>query len=354
MSLPHHCGGDFSLHLYCMIKGDLIVRLTKQSILDRISEYDIFMYYMPTRDWKINQVTYSPFRNESHPSFLIGNRYGYISFVDFADSSKRGDCFKFVSLYFNIPCLDDVLKKIDVDFGLGISGGEVKDYKKITTSYKQPEQSKRYSLIQVVTRKFTNAEIQYWNSYHLSVDDLRKDNVYAIKKVFLNRQAFPVPEKEMVFGYLYDSNWKIYRPFADRKTKWLPNNVPITTMDGRNDIVVDDRVIDTALVTKSKKDYMVLKKVFPYVCAVQNEGLGCFSEENVAHLKKHSKIQMLGFDSDIAGVTNSQQITKLFQFDYVNVPRKYLEEGIKDWSDWAKHYSLDMVGDYLWEKGLLF
>ncbi len=36
--------------------------------------------------------------------------------------------------------------------------------------------------------------------------------------------------------------------------------------------------------------------------------------------------------SDITGVTNSQQITKLFEFDYCNVPKTYLKEGIKDWS----------------------
>jgi hypothetical protein len=87
------------------------------------------------------------------------------------------------------------------------------------------------------------------------------------------------------FGYLYDGHWKIYRPFANKKIKWVPNNVPITEMDGLDDI----KDCDVAFINKSKKDYMVMKKVFPCCCAVQNEGMGCFSEENVNFIKENSK-----------------------------------------------------------------
>lgn len=332
-----------------MIKGRVKVALTKESILQKISEYDIFMYYMPSRNWKLNKVTYSPFRNESHPSFLIGNKHGWISFIDFADTSKRGDCFTFVKEMFNLTNLDDILKKIDRDFGLGISNGEEKDYRKITSSYKQPEQVKRDSFIQVVTRKFTNRELEYWNGYHQSLDDLRANNVYAVKNVFFNRQQFPIVDKEMVFGYLYNSHWKIYRPFADRKSKWVPNNVPIVEMDGKENIIN----CDTAIITKSKKDYMVLKKVFPCTCSVQNESIACFSEENVLYLKNNSKKQVLSFDSDVAGVTSSQQITKIFDFDYLNVPREYLGEGIKDWSDLSLKYGLSVIEEYFKTKNLV-
>ena len=48
----------------------------------------------------------------------------------------------------------------------------------------------------------------------------------------------------------------------------MPNNVPITAMDGKEDIIN----CNVAFINKSKKDYMVMKKVFPCCCAVQNEG----------------------------------------------------------------------------------
>jgi hypothetical protein len=332
-----------------MITGKKKTSLTPEAILQRITEYDIFRWYMPDKSWKLNAVTYSPFRNENNPSFLIGNRYGKLSFVDFADGTKKGDCFTFVKLLYNLQTIDDVLKLIDRDFGLGISGKPTGEYKKIVSEYQQPEElGKRYSHIQVVTRPFTQEELAYWNLYYQDIQDLRDNNIYSIKKLYFNKQLFFLKDTELRFGYFYDGHWKIYRPFADRKNKWVPNNVPITMMDGLDDI----KNCPVAFINKSKKDYMVMKKIFPCCCAVQNEGIGAFSPENVEYLKANSDRQILSFDSDVAGVTNSQQITKLFDFDYLNVPKKFLSEGIKDWADLAKEHGLKVIEDYLKEKGL--
>lgn len=333
-----------------MIKGRKKEALTPETILSKITEYDIFKWYMPERSWKINQVTYSPFRNEKNPSFLIGNKYGNLYFVDFADTSKRGNCFLFVKLLFSLASLDDVLRLIDRDFGLGISTKTSEEVKRIVPEYKQPEElGKRYSLIQVITRKFNKEELDYWNSYHQDLQDLKDNNVYAIKKVYLNKSLFPLKDTELKFGYFYDGHWKIYRPFGDKKSKWVPNNVPITAMDGKENIIN----CDTAFINKSKKDYMVMKKVFPCSCAVQNEGMACFSPENVEYLKANSDRQILSFDSDVTGVENSQQITKLFDFGYCNVPKKYLKEGIKDWADLSKVHGMKTIEDYLKQKSLL-
>lgn len=334
-----------------MIEGKRKVKLTAESILNKISEYDIFRFYMPTQDWKVNKVTYSPFRHENNPSFVIGNKRGFITFIDFADTNKRGNCFDFVKALYNISTFDDVLKRIDRDFGLGISTGKAtEEYKIITSTYKQPEFEKRYSVIQVTTRKFNKEELAYWNLYHQDIQDLRDNNIYAIKNVYLNKSKFPIKSTDLTFGYLYEGQyWKIYRPFADKKSKWVPNNVPITIMDGLEDI----KNCKTAFINKSKKDYMVMKKVFPCSCAVQNEGIGCFSHENVEYLKANSDEQILSFDSDVTGVTNSQQITKLFDFGYCNVPRKYLIEGIKDWADLSRKYSLKIIEDILKEKKII-
>ena len=326
-------------------------KVTIEEILKRITEYDIFRWYMPNKDWKVNKPTFSPFRNENNPSFVIGNKYGRLSFIDFADTNRRGDCFDFVRMLFNFATVHDAAKLIDRDFGLGLGSGQAtEEYKKIVAEYKQPEDvGKRYSLIQAVTRKFTNEELAYWAQYHQSIDDLRANNIYSIKKLYLNKQLFSLKENELRFGYLYDGHWKIYRPFGDRKTKWVPNNVPITTMDGKEDI----KNCKVAFINKSKKDYMVMKKVFPCCCAVQNEGIACFSHENVEYLKANSDVQILSFDSDVTGVANSQQITKLFDFGYLNVPKIYLKEGIKDWADLAKVHGLKAIENYLKQKQLL-
>jgi hypothetical protein len=333
-----------------MIQGRKKVKLTPDSILEKISEYDIYKMYMPHQNWKINVVTYSPFRNEKNPSFIIGYRGGALRFVDFGDSSRKGGCFNFVMMLFNVS-LNDALLMIDRDFDLGIvSGSSTKNYERIISDYAQPTAtSKREYFIQVKTRKFTNEELAYWNGYYQDIDDLRANNVYSIDTVYLNKQKFPIKDTELRFGYLYEGHWKIYRPFADKKNKWMPNNVPITMMDGLEDI----RDCDVAFINKSKKDYMVMKKVFPCCCAVQNEGMGCFSEENVEYIKENSETQILSFDSDETGVKNSQLITEKFGFEYCNVPRIYLEEGIKDWADLARIHGLKTIEKYLTQRELI-
>jgi DNA primase len=333
-----------------MITGERKTKISIEAILSRISEYDIFRYYMPHKDWKINRVTYSPFRHENNPSFMIGNKLGYLMFIDYSDTSKRGDCFNFVQMLHNIS-ISDTLKMIDKDFGLGFSTGVITgEYKKIISEYKQPEIEKRNSLIQVKVRKFTQNELDYWAQYHQDIQDLRDNNIYSIKELYLNKQRFPLEENELRFGYLYEGQyWKIYRPFADKKKKWMPNNVPITAMDGKENI----KNCEIAFINKSKKDYMVMKKLFPCSCAVQNEGLGCFSHENVEYLKANSDRQILSFDADAVGVQNSKQITEMFDFDYTNVPRQYLTEGIKDWADLSRKYGLKAIEECLKQKGLL-
>lgn len=334
-----------------MIQGRKKINLTPNSILDKITEFDIYKFYMPHDNWKINVVTYSPFRNEKNPSFIIGYKGKALTFHDFSDSSKKGGCFDFVIMLFNLTSLNEALLMIDRDFDLGIvSASSTKNYERIVADYTQPiATSKREFFIQVKTRKFTHEELAYWNGYYQDIDDLRANNVYSIDTVYLNKQKFPIKDSELRFGYLYEGYWKIYRPFADKKNKWMPNNVPITMMDGLNDI----KDCDVAFINKSKKDYMVMKKVVPCCCAVQNEGMGCFSEENIEYLKENSDKQILSFDSDEAGVKNSQLITEKFGFEYCNVPRIYLGEGIKDWSDLAKTHGLKTIEKYLTQREII-
>jgi len=315
-----------------MIQGKRAQDLNINNILNKVTEYDIFRYYMKqaNRSFTLNKATISPFRNEKNPSFIIGNKHGYLYYIDFADCRKRGDCFDFVRELYHIS-LNKALEMIDNDFSLGIRNkGDTSVLAKIQKEYKQPEEA--------IAKR----------NVHIDISDLREENVYSISKLYLNRKPFPLKRDELRFGYLYGTHWKIYRPFSGKKNKWMPNNVPATVLDGVKNLSKEK----IAFINKSKKDMMVTKKLYPYSCSVQNENIGCFSKENVEILKNNSSKQILSFDSDAPGVSNSIQITKLFNFDYCNVPRKYLRENIKDWADLAKSYGLDVIKEHLTEKGI--
>ena len=72
------------------IQGKKKIELIAETILERISEYDIFRFYYPGK-WKLNVATHSPFRKDDNPSFIIGTKHGNVSYIDFAETSKRGN-----------------------------------------------------------------------------------------------------------------------------------------------------------------------------------------------------------------------------------------------------------------------
>jgi len=331
-----------------MIKGKIKKDLSIDTVLSFIRPYDIYKYYMPYKEWSLDRITKSPFHEDKTPSFMIGHREGGLYHIDFSRALYRGGCFDFVQQLLDLSSLDEVLKRIDVDFGLGISSSSTKDYKRIISEYKQPEDlGKRYSLIQVKTRKFTQEELQYWKQYSITKEDLISNNIYSIETVYLNRQKYPLKETELRFAYLYEgSYWKIYSPHENRKKKWL-SNVPLNLAYGLNNLQPNKNT----LITDSLKDYMVCRKVYEHVCQVQNESISAFSKETVNYINDNSKYIYLGYDSDTAGKMASNYITKTFGWKHINTPDKYLPE-IKDWSDWTKECGLEVIRNHFITKGL--
>ena len=329
------------------IQGTKKKELTRENIFKLITEYDVYRAFFG--NFTINKVTKNHLRGEHVSSFLIKSKYNRLFHIDFSDSYWRGGCIDLVQQIYSCSYME-ALNIIDVHFCLGFTTDVVKDYKKTITSYPQPElEDKKYATIQCVTRKFTNEELAYWNMFYQDVEDLKREHVYSIKTIYLNKERFSFKETDLRFGYLYEDKWKIYFPYQEPKRKWLPNNVPIDHLEGKENIIN----CDVALISKSKKDKMVLKKVFSCVCATQSENVACFSEENVKFLKENSKKQILSMDSDKAGVKNSQMITKLFDFEYVNTPRSYLSDGINDWAQLACDYGIETVEKILKRKKII-
>ncbi len=325
---------------------------SKEDILERITEYDIYRYYAGV-PFKVNVPFSSPLRSgDKEPSFLISNRHGFYHHVDFADSRYRGDAFAFVQQKYNAD-FSTAKRIINQDFNLGLDTGELsQEYKKITSEYHQPKMvEKHYRNIQVTPKKFSSSELRWWASYYQGLSDLKAEEVYSVKDAYVDKTRVGLGKDEMVFGYLYqEKHWKIYRPLATQKGKKWMSSVPIDMVDGIDDIKDWKQVV----VTKSKKDKMVLRKVLPNVIAVQNETLVALSDELIKKLKQVPDVY-INYDCDKPGIKNSLIVTKEFGFKHINVPGKYLEgePPVKDFADMARYHHLHSVADYFKQKNLI-
>ena len=61
----------------------------RELIFNKISSLDIYGYYMP-HPFSLNKLTNNPFvSKDKNPSFMISNRYGNITFIDFGDIPNK-------------------------------------------------------------------------------------------------------------------------------------------------------------------------------------------------------------------------------------------------------------------------
>lgn len=328
-----------------MIKGAKKLDLTIEGILEKVSDYEIYRYYVG-HDFVLGRTFCSPFRKENDPSFsVIVSKSGRLHHLDYGDPTKRGDCVDFVRQLYIGMSYDRALKLIARDLGVRESpqgNGERAAVEMV---------EKKETLIQVVVRKFDTADLKYWGDYHITEKELKDNDVYAVKKLYINRERIMLPATELVFGYLMDDKWKIYRPFADKKHKWV-TNIPHNHISGLQRIKPG---CDNAVVTKAKKDEMVLAKFVPYVASVQSESEISISKENIDLLTDRCGTVYLNFDSDEVGVQACKYYNQ-FGFKWINCPKGYnTPEGkmIKDFADLAKYKGLDIVINYFKQKGVI-
>jgi len=326
-----------------------------QKIRNLISDYDIYKMFYPYK-FVVNKRCRSPFRKDDNPSFLIGNKYGDYSHIDFGDGKYRGGAIDFIMQIENVD-FSTALQIIDKKFGLGIKS-DLKDWKSVVSSYEQPKikENEREVDIQCTTKIFTADMHKWWNSYHLSEDYLKNKNVFQVKNLYISRKKFPLDSKEIVIAYLNeDGKMKIYRPTCLRKVSkddqfyiWrFRSNIPFDYMFGKENI----KNCKKSLILKSRKDELVSSLILPCVASVQAENIACFNQKNVEFLQKNSEEIYIGFGTDDQGKEQSNLITKTFGWKHYNTEDKYLP--LNDIAEVAKQHGLETVEKHMKIKGLL-
>lgn len=333
--------------------NDVKVTLTKDLVLERVSPLDIFEAFMPCK-FDLNTPINSPLRRDRNPSFVVRFKGGHVFFVDYA-TGERGDAFDFVAKLHNLHSFPEILEAVDSHMGLNLKNSKPKlnkVYEKKKIDIDDVEEEK---LIQVKIKRFTQEELDWWATYGLDISDLKKQTdvkVYSVKNYWVNKELkFNNLGHTLCFAYHFEKvdKWKIYYPLADKskgEVKWI-SNVPLQIMYGLDNIVNCDK----AIITKSFKDLAVLNKIYPCVCATQNESLAAISDDNLAFIKGNSKEAYFSADSDEAGKKASWEITKKLGLQHLNIPDYLLTFGCKDWSDWCKRDGSEAIKYFLKLKG---
>lgn len=342
-----------------MIKGKKRELISLDAILSKITEYDIYRYYLD-KDFIIgsSDLINSPFRKEDKGSFgiFLSRESGRMCHNDYGDSTKSGTCVDFVKQvcggldYYNALC------QIDKDFNLGICNkydSNKPNYSVITSQYIQPKEVlNKEKLIQIIPKTFTSEDLDYWKQFGITLEELKKNKIYSVGKLYINKRLINNYSKELRFAYVFDKYIKIYSPYSI-DYKWI-SSVPIDYISNLDEIkykLFTGSNADKLIIGKSLKDQIVLQKFFPDVCSSQNESHVSINEEDIRLFQKYPRV-LINYDADEPGVRNCIYYNQ-FGFGYFNTPSNLVSKSIKDVSDFVKHKGLDKLEEFLKYKQLI-
>lgn len=317
--------------------------ITREKVLSLTTEREIFgiIFEEVVLDG-VRKYT-APYREDNTPKcyFEIG-RTGALHFVDFADPLLiRKDCFGFIGACYNLD-LDKTLRFIDSKLSLGICESYEEIIVPIITrpKYKVTIRNKN---IGIAPRGFDARDRDFWSAYGITREQLISDGVKPLTCYrFTSRKGdvCTITPYDICYAYTEFDNGrkKIYRPMGSSEQKWLTNC-------NQNDIgglAHIDTTKDSLVITKSYKDYRVLKNEGLNVIWFQNEGM-LPSVENLHFIHLFKKLY-IWFDNDQSGMAASIKARAYLEnighrdVSQIVIPIPYRKKfNIKDPSDLRKY-----------------
>ena len=292
--------------------------MSLRDLLEKVSDYDIYSYYLgPIKPKKLINSPLRP--DDKIPSFAIfPTKDGSLLFKDHG-TGEAGNAIKFMKLYKNIQTREELereLLRVVKQFGKTSS---------VATSTRVYTPSEN-TIIGIVRQPFTEVDKQYWKQFHISIDTLKRFNVFSIKYFLCNNIVRGVyKDDNPMYAYKVDDKFKIYRPLASKYTKWR-TNLNNTNIQGYAQLPESG---DLLFITKSLKDVMCLYEMG--FTAISPSSETTFIPDNVLEsLRKRFKTIVILFDRDEAGVKNARKYSKEYGLDAIFVHKKFKAKDVSD------------------------
>ena len=310
--------------------------LTIEAILKKVSEWDLWRYYLPGA--KLGGSFNSPLRKDNTPSAsLFVARNGSILLKDFKIGTFN--IWQYLQAVYNLTFVE-VLLAVNNDFNLGLVSKPT--FSKPTMEIfgivtNEIAEAKEVASIKIKKRLWSDVDRKYWGSLGLSTTflDSRKvvplDN-YWINDVLLYWNNKYNPAYSYEFG---NSIRKIYSPLAS-KYKFLTNA-------GEHIIQGEEflQLSNTLIITKSYKDVLVLASLGYEAVAPQSESTS-ISDEFITNAKQNYQDIYLLYDNDETGIKYSDKVCTEYSLIPIFVPQP-----VKDISDYRQLHGEDLTKELL-------
>jgi toprim domain protein len=316
-------------------------KITKSYLLSQYSEETYMEYYLGIKVAK--GLFCSPLRRDNTPTCsFYKNKSGELIFKDF-NGSFYGNFISVVMEKYHVSYYK-ALQIIAEDFNLSKRHTDkvaVNPIKPSTTVFKDTGPAD----VRVEIKDFTQEELNWWNSYGITLDILKKFNVYSCKNIFLNGELFKTIYKDnFMFGYYGGKKdnlelWRIY--FPKQSNYRFLTNWPAKKIQGLKQLKKDG---DICVITKSMKDTMCLYSLGISAIAPNSENL-FIADTILERLKSKFKYIIVLYDNDLPGIQNMRKIKKKHpELIYFYIPRHY---NAKDISDFYKKYGKDKTLEFV-------
>jgi hypothetical protein len=298
-------------------------------IMNRVSHADLLSHYLGITSLPV--LINSPLREDSHPSFFIYSPDGEkVLYKDYATGDK-GDIYSLLQNRDHIT-FSQLLRKIASEKAfLG-----KKETFTNTLSQGKPFKKTVSSELKVKVREWQKHDIDYWESYGISLKWLKYAEVYPIshKIIYKEGQRFVIHAAKHAYVFVErkenNVSLKVYQPFAaNRRFKWHTSNdgsvVGLWTKVPQSG--------DKLVICSSLKDALCLwaNTGIPAIY-VQSETTG-LSQTAQEVLKKRFRHIFICFDNDAPGLLDGEELSLKTGFKNVVLP--IFPEG-KDISDLYK------------------
>ena len=310
------------------------ITMSLRDLLDKVDDYTIYSYYLGS--FKPRKLMNSPLRSDDKmPSFAIfPTKDGALLFKDHG-TGIAGNALKFLKLYKGIQTRDELEREL-----LRIVRKTNPMREKVMPTY-----TKTVGLgpvdIGIVRQPFTEVDKKYWKQFHISIDTLKKFNVFSIKYFLCNRVVRGTyKETSPMYAYKVYDKFKIYRPLASKYTKWRTN---LTNRHVQGLAELPHEGGNLLIITKSLKDVMCLYEMGFNAISPSSETT-FIPEDILKSLRSKWKKIVILFDRDATGMKKAREYSKQYKFDCIFVHKKFKA---KDVSDAVRDNGFFAVKDWL-------